>query len=114
MESKTYVAPVASNQHTRGPWGIEWTDERAWIGPMRMHDGKISRVVTSTERAGLVPESLAEKDANARLISAAPELLEACEQMLASALPNKEEHPTMFAVWQVAQAAIAKALGTNL
>jgi hypothetical protein len=48
---------------------------------------------------------------NARLIAAAPELLEALKQMVDSAHPHPVEHPTMTAAWEVARAAIAKAEG---
>jgi hypothetical protein len=48
---------------------------------------------------------------NARLIAAAPELLEALARLLASASPTEKEHPRMFADWQQARAAITKATG---
>lgn len=64
------------------PWRIEQTRTNNWIGPGRP-DGKVERVVCSTDRNGLTPEALARNDADARLIAAAPELLAACKAVLA-------------------------------
>lgn len=68
--------------HTREPWGIEQTEATNWIGPLRVDGKKIDEVVCHIERDGLAPDSLARNDANARLIAAAPELLEGCKMML--------------------------------
>lgn len=54
-----------------------------------------------------------ESERNARLIAAAPELLAALEQMVASAFPHPVEHPSMTAAWAVARSAIAKARGAR-
>jgi hypothetical protein len=54
-----------------------------------------------------------ERDANARLIAAAPALLAALKQMVASAVPNPDDHPSMTKAWKVAEAAIAKAEGKS-
>lgn len=50
---------------------------------------------------------------DARLIAAAPDLLAALKQMVASAKPHPAEHPTMTAAWAVAEVAIAKAEGLS-
>lgn len=67
------------SEATNGPWGIEKTSCTNWIGPLR-RDGKVNEIVVSTDRDdSLKPEVIEVNDANARLISAAPELLEACK-----------------------------------
>jgi hypothetical protein len=50
-----------------------------------------------------------EREANAALIAAAPELLEALRQVVASATPNIHDHPAMCEAWDTAKTAIAKA-----
>lgn len=64
------------SKHTKGPWGIEQTDDTNWIGFMRPHDGKVELIVCTTARDfTLKDEAREQNDANARLIAAAPELL---------------------------------------
>ncbi|WP_262219722.1 hypothetical protein [Stenotrophomonas maltophilia] len=66
------------SKHTPGPWGIERTDDTNWIGFMRPNDPKkVELIVCTTSRESLTDEALARNDADARLIAAAPELLEA-------------------------------------
>lgn len=75
---------MSDAKHTPGPWGIEQTESSNWIGRMRLDgSGKVSELVTSTDRAHLKPEALARNDANARLIAAAPELLETLRVLVA-------------------------------
>jgi len=64
---------------TPGPWGIEQTPERNWIGSLRS-DGKVKEIVCSTDREGLRADVIANNDVNARLIAAAPELVEALRE----------------------------------
>lgn len=71
-----------STQHTPGPWEIEQTESHNWIGQMRPDCAKVGVVVTHTDRAGYNPNTTARNDANARLISAAPELLKALQDLL--------------------------------
>lgn len=60
---------VIYERATRRPWGIEWTAERAWIGPLRKDgSGKVSEIVTWFALGGLKPEYLEESMQNARLI----------------------------------------------
>ena len=47
-------------------------------------------------------------EANARLIAAAPDLYEALKGVVNSAAPRRAEHPSMYAAWRVAHAALAK------
>lgn len=46
-------------------------------------------------------------------IEASGELLLAGQVVLASATPNKRDHPSMAAAWKMMGAAVAKALGQN-
>lgn len=51
--------------------------------------------------------------ADARLIAAAPELLEALKVMLKSARPHPVEHPSMTRAWRLAESVVAKAEGST-
>lgn len=84
-----------TQQHTPGPWGIEQTDCTNWIGPLRA-DGKVEAIVADTDREGLREDVLIRNDADARLISAAPELFAACKPVLAEA---KEREDYMHDTW---------------
>lgn len=55
---------------TPTPYGIEQTNNRNWVGPMRS-DGsvKIREVIVSLDREGLKPESLVKNDNNASYIA---------------------------------------------
>ncbi|WP_164241985.1 hypothetical protein [Stenotrophomonas maltophilia] len=72
-----------SSKHTPGPWGIEQTDDTNWIGFMRPDGKKVELIVCTTSRDNFFkPETQERNDANARLIAAAPELLEALKGLL--------------------------------
>lgn len=95
--------------HTPGPWGIEQTDDTNWIGFMRPHDRKVELIVCTTARDfTLKDEAREENDANARLIAAAPELLEAAMAFIAPFDGIEVVHDGDIAK---ARAAIAKATG---
>jgi len=72
----------------------------------RSGDGKVESIVCSTEREGLRADVRRRNDANARLIAAAPELLEALKYFA-------EGMRTSVAAVAVARAAIAKAEGAQ-
>lgn len=92
--------------HTPGPWERRWTHTS--YGERTEETGRIVH-----QRLGTICHLVMadDVDANARLIAAAPDLLEALEQMVASAPPHPVEHPSMSNAWAVARAAIAKARG---
>ena len=94
-----------SAKHTSGPWGIEVTDSTNWIGPMRRDGRKIHEIVCHIDREDLKPLALETSDANARLIAAAPCLLEALESILQS------ECAILTDLRNRARAVIAKATG---
>ena len=97
-------------QHTPGPWimhsGMVWKD-----GPDVYPKGKgldgipIARMDREREN-GTMP---CERDANARLIAAAPELLAACEAI--AKLSDGQGYVNMCQVAGQARQAIAKATG---
>lgn len=96
------------SEHTPGPWGIEQTNNCNWIGPMRRAPSrKVKELVVHTDREGLTIDALAKSDANARLIAAAPDLLEACKrnaQRMGSARETLEQTqpgmPTLPHEWR--------------
>lgn len=81
-ENASPVAPVQNIVHTPGPWGVEQTTVSNWIGRMRADGSKVEYIVAHTDRDSLRDDVLVRNDANARLIAAAPELLDACAQAL--------------------------------
>lgn len=96
-----------STKHTPGPWTMhprfdDGAEVRAlapvaWCGVASTHGASSSQVIDA-----------AEARANARLIAAAPDLLEACERLLRWAgWPHAEKDI------ELARAAIAKAKGVT-
>lgn len=99
------------SKHTAGPWAIEKTASHNWIGPMR-HDGiKIAEIVAGLERGSEYTRAFnARQDANARLIAAAPDLLEALQDLVSVAKDGWpfDRQPTLY---DRARLAIRKATG---
>lgn len=92
---------MSDAKHTRGPWGVKPVGygvsiepDLAWVGYGSAHDKDIH-------------------DANARLIAAAPELLEALElaDECGQATGADSSYPE---AWESIRAAIAKAKGEQL
>ncbi len=98
------VAPVQNIVHTPGPWGVEQTTVSNWIGRMRADGSKVEYIVAHTDRDSLRDDVLVRNDANARLIAAAPELLEACKAGLKAC-----EASGFFGPVELMQRAISKA-----
>ena len=98
-----------STQHTPGPWGWYWRNE----------DGKANCGVFWQERKGMAYsvcrapsyETQEQWEANAHLIAAAPELLEALVALMPDAEANDFGGPDTGARLAAARAAIAKATG---
>lgn len=96
-------------EHTPGPWFLEY---EGWIGsrtPDPVHIHWITQVISLP-----IPEALF----NARLITAAPELLTACQDMLAWLLIYSNDKPFIFnrpyppvTAMTKAEVAISKAIG---
>jgi hypothetical protein len=72
------------SKHTPGPWGIE-SDKFSliWIGPMRPDGIKVADIVVRLDHGSdYRPEYNARQEANAKLIAAAPELLQLAKDLL--------------------------------
>ena len=103
---------------TSGPWGIEQTDNRNWIGPIRVNGHKVESIVCDTDREGIKDKYLKINDSNAKLIAAAPELLEALQKLcflnscelegVSSGMPSPEDWRKAF---EKSESVINKALG---
>lgn len=102
-----------NSEHTRGPWAATHTDPAEgydcwWITacPASNQEKEIATV------SGGFPHD--KHEANARLIAAAPELLEALEALAAEVgkmTADREKHPLMLGHLCEAKLAIAKARG---
>jgi len=97
-------------KHTAGPWKTD-----LWNYP---HRGQVKVIVTDKDAIGEIyglyredTDSRIEEDANARLIAAAPELLEALEMVLSLNIPTPATHDGLQAADALAKvrAAVAKA-----
>ena len=105
----------AAAKHTPGPWGAKLKNAPRAIKLKRDH-WEIGQ--ESAPRAG-VGIAFGDDEANARLIAAAPELLEALKRIIPAARDSKHENfstldgieSTRTEMLQCAHAAIAKAEG---
>ena len=105
-------------EHTSGPWFVHVINVTAHIGPGQECPRNLSGVVTNIDLESLTPKATGQALANARLIAAAPDLLEALEALEAQ-VDNTGRYfdpPDAYAEvpWEFidqARAAIAKAKG---
>ena len=93
---------MMEGKHTPGPWfvtpdGFRVTDKPVWFDQDGSRHGETPNIVI-----------FAETQANARLIAAAPELLEALVNLLRV---HEGEGGTKYHAGDIARAAIAKATG---
>lgn len=95
--------------HTPGPWAVPDIDG-VWDDTIPIHALDGSVVGTAWPLTYRCGDDDPETQANARLIAAAPELLEALRNLLST--PEVEDLADEE-VWQKAVAAVAKATGTN-
>lgn len=96
-------------KHTPGPWSVRKNDHSCVSGPRMSIDGSGRKIGTFTVASCLGYKD--EREANARLIAAAPELLkalQACDRVFGA--PNPDPLAA-FATIEKARAAISKALG---
>ena len=94
-----------SEKYTKGPWNANFTRFSRWVVGFHITDpkhGSLRPICEAYDKMGAMnPDEIA---ANARLISAAPELLEALKWAV--------DNPNDDAYWiEQARAAIAKATG---
>jgi hypothetical protein len=102
----TTAKPTTETKHTPGPWTL--TKERALVvdGQALEHQ---AYMVSSAPGCTIVAAVVATKSAaNARLIAAAPELLEALRAIEWTAGGANDKH-NAFQIINIARAAIAKA-----
>ena len=107
------------SKHTAGPWSVDLgSDEDGW--PVVIAAGKIvANVNPESFSAGVANLIEMPADANALLIAAAPDLLEALQEMVAGDAQEIEDAKRigvpfpdeMLAAYHKARAAIARATG---
>jgi hypothetical protein len=97
------------SQHTPGPWDVQQTNSDARITNIEFN--RAESFSSATLYSGeCVP--LDEHQANARLIAAAPELLEALEELIGDRYnPMRESDPIFISARDRARYVIAKATG---
>jgi len=79
-------------KHTRGPWRIVQC-----LPPAPEYYGQTVTVIVDANNRNVLNRDLLEEAANARLLAAAPELLEACEAALARLEEDYETHLALCA-----------------
>lgn len=118
------------NRHTPGPWEVDDANPEMVFTTYGADDSGMRQYICDCEGTGsyeTTPQS--EYEANARLIAAAPELLEACKEALEQIQHDNEElaglkayaaemgvgewEAFMPSAWHKLQAVIAKAQLTN-
>jgi hypothetical protein len=101
-------------KHTPGPWrvhvepgsGPSWSSDSVFVcGAGSWPEEQISRVN--------VQDGLGEREANARLIAASPDLLEALESIFALGSDGEHSGDRHARCRDIARAAIAKATGSD-
>lgn len=111
MNKESNIADCAG--HTPGPW--RWYDELVLAGG----DGRIGLCVIARSSGGFPFDTNPENEANAHLISAAPDLLAACEKLVTEYDEAKAELAVHGFVMnshhstEICRAAIVKSKGQN-
>jgi hypothetical protein len=99
---------MGETKHTPGPWVVE-IDKRTW-GWVEVA-GPSFRAGGPTQATDLTPADEAQRIADARLIAAAPDLLEAAHDALAGWRYIREHHGDLYGVgWDRVEAALADAI----
>jgi hypothetical protein len=97
-----------ADKHTPGPWVFAYSND---VGPDDDYFIEFFELSTTDGRV----LARVEEEPDARLIAAAPDLLEAlkvCEENISSLLAS--QHPKVFGIWlDSVRAAIAKATGSK-
>ena len=101
--------------HTPGKWRLDSYDRGHWIIEALDENGEGYRLAFIDKDKGETWEQ--EAEANARLIAAAPQLLEACAILVRAEFPEDDNFSEIFAddvvydAWVKAKTAIAQAKG---
>jgi len=102
-----------SNAHTPGPWSLHIVPTSVGfcfkVGPFPWKDGRQNHACIYADYPGANQITNTELGANARLIAAAPDLLEALQTIVNSAEANQAA--ILYPLIDDARAAIAKATG---
>ena len=85
-------------EHTKGPWEVEGEGQDV-VGILAVNDNHYVAKLSGWEHS--------RQDANARLIAASPDLLEACKRIRDNALADDPND------WELLDVAIAKAEGRS-
>lgn len=96
-------------RHTRGPWEVSADGVALEVQPVRCSENVICSLVGRIDNGTLAEEFTDEDRANARLIAAAPELMEACYTAIGAMVPLRAEYPWMGEIVESIQAAVLKA-----
>lgn len=100
-----------TNAHTPGPWYIDRTGEHYGQRPYGIRAGERGLTRRNIVNwGGFAAPASPETEANARLIAAAPDLLEALTRLVETARPDC---PAGAVAFEAARAAIAKATTPN-
>ena len=105
---------MSKAKHTEGPWTLRPLNEE--IGEYEIVGPRHSDETGESEYIAVVCGGLPESEANARLIAAAPELLEALEELLSAvdkACGTAIPRGSFSAARKAARDAIAKATGEH-
>lgn len=96
------------SKHTKGPWRTEWLgEEQGYI--MDDKGNYIAEIVAYDEEGRYCPD---EMEANARLMAAAPEMLEALSNAEKTLREDMKKDAALDGVLMVLQIAIAKVENT--
>lgn len=102
-EGTLFPSSMSSSQHTPGPWHVQGFDAGDHEGRRVCAHVQFSPPSTKTVSVTIVQDT---SKANAHLIAAAPELLEACKRLIAAMHQLDKGHHGDVAF---AEAALAKA-----
>jgi hypothetical protein len=96
-------------QHTPGPWAITKGAYGALhVGPAKLdHPGR-DRMAYTTQRGR---DLLAQREADAALIAAAPDMLAALQDIMAESSRDDDDHDVIATIQGICRAIITKAKG---
>lgn len=96
---------MSDAKHTPAPWNLVWWGNERYPFPLS--------VLADNDGAWVARDGTVSSEANAHLIAAAPDLLEACEWLLSFVENTEGELGIVLGSANSARAAIAKAKGKS-